>query len=153
VETIQLSPAKLVGESLMNIQLNARDINDKKWKDHWEAMTSCLKNRLEGCLFLIDEHSIGISRNRKCFQVYGAEESFKFDDNSKVYIKAENKKTGKLVKVYEYLKESKEVKRCSQAHIIHNSYNEEDIKFLKELMDAVVDYYRPNSIKFITDNF
>jgi len=137
----------------MKTPLNAREINDKKWEDHWESMTSYLRNKFEGCLFLIDEHSIGISRNRRCFQVYGAEESFKFDDNNKVYIKAENKKTGKLIKIYEYLIKSKEVKRCSQAHIIHNSYSEEDIQFLKELRDAVVDYYRPNSIKFITDNF
>lgn len=137
----------------MEKQLSVREANDKKWDDHWESMRSYLKERLGNCHTVCDMHSLGISKNRRCYQVYGAEQSFKFDDNNRVYIKAENKQTGKFVKVYKYDIETQELKRCSQAHIIHNSYNEAEIQFLKDLRDAVVDYYRPNSIKFITDNF
>jgi len=137
----------------MEKQLTQREINDKKWHDHWEGMTQYIKEHLEGCFYVLDEHSIGISKDRRCFQVYGAEESFKFDNNTKVFIKAENKKTGNFVKVYEYRFVEQEVRRCSQSHIIHNTYNEEELEFLKGLRDAVVGYYRPNSIKFITDNF
>ena len=137
----------------MEKQLSAREANDKKWEDHWKNMSSYIKERLGECLLVLDQHSVGISKNRRCFQVYGAEQSFKFDHNTKVYIKAENKRTGKFIKVYKYSIEKQELKRCSQAHIIHNNYNEAEIQFLKDLRDAVVDYYRPDSIKFITDNF
>ena len=133
--------------------MTQREINDKKWKDHWENMNAYIKERLEGCLYILDEHSMGIIKNRRSYQVYGAEESFKFDNNTKLFIKAENKRTGKFVKVYEYRIAEQELRRCSQSHIVYNAYNKKEIKFLQELRDAVVDYYRPNSIKFITDNF
>jgi len=142
-----------VEESFMEKQLTQREINDKKWHDHWEGMSSYIKGRLGDCLFVLDEHSIGISKDRRCFQVYGAEESFKFDDNTKVSIKAVNLKTRKVIKVYEYHIAKQELKQCSQAHLIHKHYGETSLQFLQDLRDAVVDYYKPNSIKFITDNF
>ena len=127
------------------------EMNDKKWEEHWNGLIDYLRDRLEDCIYLSDEHSVGIHRGRRSFQVYGAKESFKFEDNSKVLIKAENKKTGKFVQVYEYDIYSKEIKRCSQAHLIHNTYKEDDLKFLQDLKKGILDYYRPNSIKFITD--
>ena len=137
----------------MTKQMTQREINDKKWQDHWEEMSSYIKAKLKDCLFVLEEHSMGISKNRRCYQVYGAEESFKFDNNTKVFIKAENKKTGKFVKVYEYRFAEKELRKCSQAHLVYNNYNEEEIKFLQDLRDVVIEYYRPNSIKFIINRY
>ena len=137
----------------MEKQLTQREINDKKWQDHWNDMVSYLKNKLGDCLFIIDEHSIGISRDKKFYQIYGAEESFKFSNNNKTILKAMNNKTGKFVKVYEYRKKEEEVRRCSQAHLIYNAYSDEEVQFIKDLRDAMIDFYKPNSIKFIMDNF
>ena len=133
--------------------MNNYQIHEKKWKDHWESMISYIKDYLKDCLFVQEEHSVGIIRNRRCFKIFGAEQSFKFEDNTKIFIKAENKLTGRLVRVYEFNLLTKKMKRCSQAHIIHNQYNANEIEFLQILKDAVKNYYRPNSIKFITDAF
>jgi len=133
--------------------LTERQKNDNEWKNFSKSIHDHIKNKLTGCFYVIEEFGVGVSKDRRCFQVYGAEESFKFDNNTKVIIKAENKKTGKFVKVYEYLIKEETVRKCSQAHLIHNYYTEDELKFLQDIRDAVVDYYRPNSIKFITDNF
>ena len=139
----------------MNTQITPSEINYKQWENHWNSMTTYLRDNLLGkdTLIIKDEFSIGVYRNRRCFSVYGAEDSFKFGNNNKVIIKVENKRTGKFVKVFEFLIDTKEIKKCSQAHIIFNSYDAEELKFIRSLCDTVSDYYRPDSIKFITDNF
>jgi len=135
----------------MKIQMTPREINDKKWEEHWKSMQLYLKNHLPKCLFVIDDHALGIHFNGRCYQIYGATDSYVLEDNRRVIIKAENKKTGKFVKVYDFNKEEKTLKQGSQAYLFYKNANQEQVMFVEELTKNLVNFYKPNSIKFILD--
>lgn len=137
----------------MEKKLTAQELNEKKWNDMWEEMKSYIQSRVSGCTFDIGTLSLGICKDGVFCQLRGTDKIFKFENNNKMFINAVNKRTGKFVKVYECRIDEKTVHRSKASHIIHNQYNAEEIKIIQDLKDAMVDFYRPNSIKFITDNF
>ncbi len=137
----------------MNKKLTAIETNEKEWYDHWENMMVYLKSKLKGCIFTYDLHAIGVSYNKKYYQIYGAEESFELVENNIVTIKAENLKTGKFIRVYRYNIKEKGTVKCSNSRYIFKQYDDADLDFLQSLKRAVADFYQPNSIKFIIDSF
>jgi len=137
----------------MEKQLTAQELNEKKWKDHWEEMTSYIQSRIEGCSYVKDTFSLGICKDGIFCQVRGADKVFKFDNNGRMFVKAINRRSGNFVKVYECLISDRTYKRLSPSHIIHKQYSEKELIFLQDIKNVVLDFYRPNSIKFITDNF
>jgi len=131
--------------------LSEQEKNIIKWEEHWKDLTDYLKNKVEGCFFVKNTFAVGISYDGLSYQLRGDDKTFKFDKNNKIFIKAMSKRSGKFTKVYTYLIKEKVSERSRQSHHLHNQFSPKQLKFLQELKNAVTDFYKPNSIKFITD--
>lgn len=129
-----------------------QEIDYLKWKSLWEGLVSQIKRNIKIDAYLIDSYSVGMSYNGKFYQLRGTNQTFKFKNNKSILVKAINPKTGKFIRVYEYIiSDKKTVSSPKGSHLIYNSYTLEDLEFIEKLKDSVELYYKPTSIKFIMD--
>lgn len=127
------------------------DQNYLEWENHWKAVQSFLERKLELGLYHFNKHSLGIRYKNRYYLIYGATESALYQENTKLFIKAENKNTGKLNIVFIYDFINKRVTETKLLKTIQKQYTSKELTFLINLKDNILDYYKPNSIKFIMD--